>query len=167
MAVAIAHLVHGYLGAGKTTLARRIEAETGAVRFSADEWYMRLYVSGLTTPHLDADAWNRLLSVLDELWPALLRRDVDVVLDFGFWSRAERDDARRMAEAAGATVRLYQVVCDDNVAQARCLARNDHPDGSFRIDPAAFEELKSKFEPLGEDEPREVVETSGWTADLL
>ncbi len=28
------------------------------------------------------------MSQLDELWPQLLARGLDVVLDFGFWSRA-------------------------------------------------------------------------------
>jgi hypothetical protein len=33
-----AHLIHGFLGAWKTTFAKKLEAELGAVRFSQDEW---------------------------------------------------------------------------------------------------------------------------------
>jgi predicted kinase len=160
--VAIAHLVHGFLGAGKTTFARRLEVATGALRLSSDEWYMKLHVAEGTTPHLDQGLWDRLMLVLDGLWPALLKRDVDVILDFGFWSRTGRDRARRLAEAAGATARLYQVICDENLARARCQARDEQPHGSFRIDADAFEDLKAKFEALAEDEDREVVDTSAW-----
>jgi predicted kinase len=41
--MAKAHLIHGYLGAGKTTFARRLEQELRAIRFTHDEWMSRLY----------------------------------------------------------------------------------------------------------------------------
>jgi predicted kinase len=41
--MATAHLIHGYLGAGKTTFARRLEEELPAIRFSHDEWMTNLY----------------------------------------------------------------------------------------------------------------------------
>jgi predicted kinase len=37
------HMIHGYLGAGKTTFARRLEQELPAIRFTHDEWMARLY----------------------------------------------------------------------------------------------------------------------------
>lgn len=37
------HLLCGLPGAGKTTLARRLEAGLPAIRFSLDEWMLRLY----------------------------------------------------------------------------------------------------------------------------
>ena len=40
---ATALLIHGYLGAGKTTLARRLEVEQAASRFTHDEWMRSLY----------------------------------------------------------------------------------------------------------------------------
>jgi predicted kinase len=36
IAMATAHLIHGFLGAGKTTLARQLERELPAIRFGAD-----------------------------------------------------------------------------------------------------------------------------------
>jgi predicted kinase len=38
-----AHLIHGFLGAGKTTFARELERNIPAIRFSHDEWMVRLY----------------------------------------------------------------------------------------------------------------------------
>jgi hypothetical protein len=38
-----AHLIYGYLGAGKTTFARQLERDIPAIRFSHDEWMVRLY----------------------------------------------------------------------------------------------------------------------------
>ena len=159
--MATAHLVHGYLCAGKTTFARQLEASTGALRLSADEWYLKLHVPEGTTSHVDRAAWDRLLSTLDDLWPTLLGMGVDVILDFGFWSRVGRDRARRLATAAGATARLYELRCREDLARARCHSRNNHPDGSFVIDLSAYEALKVYFEPLTDDEDRRVIDTGG------
>jgi predicted kinase len=158
--MATAHLVHGYLGAGKTTLARQIEGETGGIRFSADEWYIRLFVGDQATTHLDDLLWDRLLLTLEQLWVSVVGRGVDVVLDFGFWRRAARDQARTLASAVGADVVLYQVVCEDAVARQRCIDRNAAPAGSFVIDPTAFDDLKAKFEPIGPDEPAVAIDTT-------
>jgi tRNA uridine 5-carbamoylmethylation protein Kti12 len=40
--MATAHLIHGFLGAGKTTFARQLERELRAIRFSQDEWMANL-----------------------------------------------------------------------------------------------------------------------------
>lgn len=44
----VAHIVIGFIGSGKTTFARKLERETGAVRFTKDEWMVRLF--GNTPP---------------------------------------------------------------------------------------------------------------------
>lgn len=158
--VATAHLIHGYLGAGKTSFATHLERVVGGVRFSADEWYLRLYAGNEPTAHLEPAWWDRLSSLLNDLWPRLLEHGVDVILDFGFWTRRSRDVARALALAAGAETRLYAVVCTDEVAKARCLSRNADPDRSFSIDEAAFEALRAKFEPVGPDEVFDLVDTT-------
>ncbi len=156
--MATAHLVHGFLGAGKTTFAEDLAQSRGAIRLSIDEWYLRLFAEG-PTQHLDAASWRRIEGLLDELWPQLLRHGVDVVLDFGFWSRASRDCARAVANGVGANAVLYLVGCDDAVALDRCLTRNESGGPSFAITAAGFTEMRSRFEPLAEDEPHVVIET--------
>lgn len=41
--MATAHLIHGFLGVGKTTFARQLEERLPAIRFSHDEWMARRY----------------------------------------------------------------------------------------------------------------------------
>ena len=62
--VATAHLIHGYLGAGKTSFAVQLERAVGGIRFSADEWYLRLYSGNEPTAHLEPAWCDRLSSLL-------------------------------------------------------------------------------------------------------
>lgn len=154
---ATVHLVCGFLGAGKTTFATALATQLGAVRLSVDELYLKLFADG-PTYELDQAALDRLLGVLQELWPQVARSGADVVLDFGFWRRALRDEVRARASALGAPTRLYWVHCPDDVALARCLARNGQP-GAFLISPEGYRELACRFEAPASDEPHEAIDT--------
>jgi predicted kinase len=158
-----AHLIHGYLCAGKTTVAKELERRLGAVRFSPDEMMISLYGGNppddpWTREKFD-DYFRRVRTVMDELWPRALLAGADVILDFGLWSRADRDATRSLAANAGAQTRMYFVRCSDATARMRCRERNDNLEGSFHIDEEAFETLRSRFEPLGSDEECELIET--------
>ena len=43
---AVLHLICGLPGSGKTTLAKKIEASRGAVRFCPDEWIKEIWPPG-------------------------------------------------------------------------------------------------------------------------
>jgi predicted kinase/GNAT superfamily N-acetyltransferase len=154
----IVHFVCGFLGAGKTTYAKALAALESAIRFSIDELYLRLFADG-PTHALDQRALDRLLGVVNELWPQVAEAGTHVVLDFGFWRRALRDEVRKRASAVGADTQLHWLRCADDLALARCLSRNGAPD-SFLISAEGFAELKSRFEPPASDEACEVVDSS-------
>ncbi len=145
-----AHLICGYIGSGKTTFARQLEEERGAVRFTHDEWMVRHY--GHNPP---ADKFHEYHAEISRMiWEdALLALSLgrDVVLDFGFWRRADRDEAR--GKVAGYDCRMYLVVCDEETAWARVDARNRNLGGEhLLIERHTFDALKKKVEPFGEDE---------------
>jgi predicted kinase len=151
-------LIHGFLGAGKTTFARRLELELPAVRFTADEWMTRLY--GEDPPAAQfAEYRERIFALIDEPWVRVVRCGIDVVLDNGFWTRAARDAARQRAIAAGASCRLYALHCSERTARARCRHRNTDLQGSLHIADNTFDVLKPRFEPLQPDEPHIVIDT--------
>lgn len=75
-----------------------------------------------------------------------------MVLDYGFWCRAERDQARRLAETYGARTLLDKVDCPEDEARRRVATRNGQADRSLHIAPETFDVLKSRFEPLQVDE---------------
>ncbi|MDP9195795.1 MAG: ATP-binding protein [Pseudomonadota bacterium] len=153
----ILHLIHGFVGAGKTTFAKRLEQETGAVRFTLDEWMIHFYGSnppeGLFQEYLE-----RVEGMIWKMIGQFLQREQDVIFDQGFWTRVERDEARAKAAAWGATARLYALQCPDDVTRSRVLKRTaDMPPGAMFIDENAIALFRTRFEPLGLDEEAVVV----------
>ena len=153
--VATVHLICGFLGAGKTTFSQSLAEQKSAVKFSVDELYLQLFTDE-PTRELDAQAFDRLLLMLNGVWPQIVKAGVDVVLDFGFWRRAFRDDIRDRASLVGAKTRLYWLQCPDDVALARCLQRNGLL-GAFLITAQDYKELKAGFEPPASDEASETI----------
>ncbi len=96
------HLTCGLPGSGKTTLARRLAAERDAHRFTKDEW-----VLALGGDLYDDDLRDRVEAQLIELAFELLAAGRSCILDFGLWSREERDALRLRARAEGFRVELH------------------------------------------------------------
>jgi predicted kinase len=94
-------LTVGLPGTGKTTAARRIEAEQKAVRLTKDEWVKALY--GSENPPAASDVIE---GQLIQIGLRALELGVNVVIDFGLWSRDERSALRQAAADRGATVEM-------------------------------------------------------------
>lgn len=148
------HMIHGFLCSGKTRFAKELEGQIGAVRLASDDW--TIAASG-DWEHLDRDLYDRVRAQLERHWIDLARRGLDVILDFGFWSRAERDAARRAAADIGASARLYWLTCPESIARERCVQRNSESVADYYFADGAYDTLLERFEPLGEDEERMVI----------
>jgi predicted kinase len=82
--VATLHVLVGLPGAGKTTLARRLETEHRALRFTPDDWFVPLVLADLDGQRRDAMEGLMLRLALRGV-----ELGVDAVVDFGVWSRDE------------------------------------------------------------------------------
>ena len=161
--MATAHLIHGYLGSGKTTFAKALEKETAALRFTHDEGMKKLYGDDPAEEHF-ADYANRVSEVMEGLWTRCLQIGADVILDSGFWSRNERDRVRLTVASLGADCRLYRLSCSEDEPWKRIETRNLSLDSSLYIAPSTFEMLTAGIEPLSDDESR--IEMSQKSCDL-
>ena len=89
---------------------------------------------------------------------------VDVVIDWGVWSRQERDDYRARAAAVGARVVLCFVDAPLEELARRVAARNANPPpGAFRIDAQHLKLWSTWFERPTEDELCEQLADIGGT----
>ena len=160
----IVYLLCGKTGSGKTTLARTLEAERCAFRLSLDELMLPLFGEHMPRPLFEqrcAVCKELLLGVCERL----LAFGTSVVLDWGFWSKAERSAVQARLSAAGAEPRLLYLALSDEQLRQRLRARNAQlPPGTYAISEELFAELSQWFEPPAADEPHQVVDASGQLA---
>lgn len=139
-------------GAGKTTLAQRLERELPALRLTPDEWIRPLYGGHLSQSELDA-ARDPVETVQWAVAAAALAVGTSVILDFGFWARAERESFRERAAALGARSQVHGLVVPKEALWARLNRRNaDLPPATFRITREQFDSWWVLFEPPDDDE---------------
>lgn len=120
---AVLYAMVGLPCSGKTTYAERLSEATGAVRFSPDEWQLRLF--GHDMEHPDHDRrHDEVEALMRDMADRLLIRGVSVILDFGFWGRSERDELRRHARDLGAGFVMYCMDTPLEKIYQRLEARN-------------------------------------------
>jgi predicted kinase len=145
-------LICGLPGAGKTTLARELEAQRPALRLCPDEWIAQL----LADPN-DSAELDRLRTPVETVQWQIAKRalqlGVDVVLEYGFWAREERAFFRREAEALGAAVELRYLKISRDELWARLSRRNASlPPGTFPVTLEQLDLWSSWFqEPTAEE----------------
>jgi predicted kinase len=95
---------------------------------------------------------------MERVWTRCVALKVNVVLDFGFWTRSERDRVRELVASLGGKSVLYRLSCPDEVAWSRIERRNEKLGADLYIAQNTFKVLKARFEPLDPDEARVEVE---------
>lgn len=149
------HLVVGLPGAGKTTRARELEAERSALRLTPDDWLMALFHEDGPDRWRDAervDQRDRLEGRLVEVGMRAAGLGLDVVLDFGFWSRDERSALRWIAGSLGVPVQVVYLPVDLEEQRRRIGDRFAAQPGHFRMTDADLQEWQARFEVPDADE---------------
>src|ERR1700691_2752647 len=141
-------LICGLPASGKSTLARQLAPKISAIRLDKDGW----------ATQLGADVWDEEFRVRLEhqLWVLsqdLLAQGQSVILEWGHWARAERDEKRLRARALGIRVELHFL--DVPLEELLDRARRRNASGGWSASPitrAHFEEWATMFQPPDEAE---------------
>lgn len=153
--MATLHLMVGLPCSGKTTLAKKLEHELPALRLTVDEWHIALFDAD--EPEHDG-RHSRIEAMLWNVANRALQLGTNVILDFGFWAREEREDYRLRAKQLGASSEVHYLAVPEDELFRRLEKRNARPSQeSFLISEEAMKPWIALFqEPaFGELERRE------------
>lgn len=150
--MATLHLMVGLPCSGKSTLARQLEHHLPALRLTTDEWHIRLFGQDADDPEHDP----RHAMIEGLLWNVARRAlelGTNVILDFGFWAREEREDYRWRAKQLGAASEIHYLEVAEEELLRRLDERNAQPsEGSFVISPEAMRPWIAFFDRPAPDE---------------
>ena len=150
--MATLHLMVGLPCAGKSTFAQKLEHEQSALRLTTDEWHIRLFGQDAEEP--EHDARHAILEAM--LWniaSRALELGTNVILDFGFWAREEREDYRARAKQLGASSEVHFLdVPEDELLRRLALRNSQLSQTSFYIPEAMMKPWIALFQRPTPDE---------------
>lgn len=137
------HLMVGFLGFGKTTLAKQLEKELGAVRFTHDEIMLTRY--GQNIPDFETK-YKAVDALIRKQAKEAIAAGQDVIMDYGFWSHQIREEYYNWAKTLTNDVIFHLIHCDMALAKQRAI--NRQTDGqNFVFDENTFNALLTRYEP--------------------
>lgn len=162
------HLVFGPQGAGKSTHARAIAKRESGVRFSIDEWMVRLYGPDAPKPMQLGWIMTRVGRCEEQIWSVareVARSGGAVVLDLGFTKAASRTEFVGLCEEAGLEYETHYVNAPHDERRRRVLARNTDKGETYSLEvtPEMFDFMETQFERPASAElaAATVIDTSG------
>ena len=152
--MAKAILICGKIGCGKSTYAAQLARESGALVLSFDEIMLSLCGQNFKEAH-DRYA-EGIRRYLFRQSVELVRHGVDMILDWGFWTRQSREEAKAFYRARGVAWELHSIEISDRAWAAR-LERRNHAvaageSQAYFVDERLAQKCASRFAPPERDE---------------
>lgn len=161
----IVHLIAGSTGAGKTTYARRLCADIGALHFSIDQWMAILYWPDASDPIDPNWAMQRVERCTTQIWSMAAQAaalGTPSVLDLGFTNFAQRKRIADLARDAGLSVQLHVLDIPADIRWARVQGREQSPADEHRLPFTITREMFDYVETLWEPPtPAEMAALNG------
>lgn len=161
---ATVYVLCGFIGAGKTTFAKKLEEQTGAVRITKDEWLISMVGND---PTIDGyqNFDHRMCGLSRDIAFQLAKKGIDVIIDEGVWEKEQREILRRRAEEVGAQAVVYYLDTPIETIRERVARRNSNlGKDSFKISGDLLDEYLKYWQPPSEDEDY-VLSSVRWAAD--
>ena len=144
------HLTHGYVGYGKTTISKNINA----IRISNDDIRMILFGKNYLLNKIFKNKINELVWHLAE--NAIRGGATDVLIESGNYKLRERKEYYERALKFADRVIFHSVICDPDVAFLRTQERTKQGGlgmGKYRY----YRRLKKYYQPMTKDEFPEII----------
>ena len=140
----------GYPGAGKTTIAKIIHEETGAVHLWADRERQKMF----GYPSHSQDESRQLYKALNIRAEDLLKDGKSVIFDTNFNYRRDRDLMRSIADRYGAKTVLVWVSTPRPIAKDRALHHTHRDRNGYLVSmsESEFDHLSDHLEEPEDDE---------------
>jgi predicted kinase len=144
------YVLIGLPAAGKTTLARHMELELRALRFTPDEWMIPLFGES------EADGMRNVVEGrCIAVAVSALRLGCNVILDFGVWAKDERTALRWLASTMGAECELIYLDISASEQSDRVHRRfTAAPGSTFPITQSELDHWRTIFQPPSQEELR-------------
>ena len=152
--MATIHCMCGYIGFGKTTIAKQLEKEYIAKRFTPDELMVELYGTDVGADFTEKA--NQLNAYIWEQMKKHLKEGQDVIYDAGSWGVDDRKYVMETAHKLNVSVVWHQVLCRLETAKKRTLARAQNIK-ELTIDENFFDENLKKYSPITQKENLTVI----------
>ena len=149
----------GKICCGKSTYARSLQAAGNAVILSIDEITLELFPDGAGEMH-DVYA-RRAEQYLLSLSLQILKTGADVILDWGLWTRAQRDWLRGFWAEHGVEYEIHYLRISREEWERRIRIRNakqaEAPSAYF-VDEGLLRKVEDLFEEPAEEEADVIVD---------
>ena len=115
-------LICGKICSGKSFYAERLRKEHGAVMLSVDEITLSLFGQHIGEKH--DEICERTQKYLFEKSLEIVEVGTEVILDWGFWQREDREYAREFYRSRGVPCEFHHVDISDEVWKKNLSERN-------------------------------------------
>ncbi|MEM7545590.1 MAG: ATP-binding protein [Pseudomonadota bacterium] len=159
------HLIVGNVGSGKSTHAARLSAERDAHVFANDEWMRVLFFPDMPDPapyEWALERTQRIEQVIVTEAVRLADRGMEVILDLGFFSAAQRARVSDRVREAGHAPQLHILDVDFETRWQRVEERNRGGTDSYQfpVSREVFEFCETIYEtPEAEERAGAIVVT--------
>ena len=148
------YMMCGRICSGKSTYAQKLRQKHSAVILSVDEITLALFGQNAGEKHDDYVAAAE--KYLYRKSVEIIETGISVVLDWGFWTRAEREKARQFYGARGIAYEFHYLDIDNAEWYRRLEKRNAavtaQQTDAYYVDDGLAAKFASVFEPPAPDE---------------
>lgn len=149
------YLICGKICCGKTTYAQKICSENNAILLSVDEIMLSLF-DQCCGEKLHKEYEKRIKKHLFDKSLEFIEKGVAIVLDWGFWTKEERDFAKSFYKSRNIDCQLHYIEIDDKTWEYRLNKRNkeilDNKTKAYYLEYNRALEFASRFEKPDVDE---------------